>query len=119
MWKCEQPKLFSKIPFDLTFFAFLLSGRAERNEFLLLHAFHEKGFVVPDKSFKKGQQQQHFIEQELVNADQENDENAAPGANSGKLSELFYCVVSDAIDFACNFKWSYNFFFWTVWGAQH
>ncbi|EDV28392.1 uncharacterized protein TRIADDRAFT_49541 [Trichoplax adhaerens] len=34
----------------------LLGGRSERNEFLLLHAFSEKDFVCPDKSFKKKQQ---------------------------------------------------------------
>ena len=28
----------------------LLGGRSERNEFLLLHAFHDRGFIPPDKS---------------------------------------------------------------------
>nr|XP_002123526.4 DNA polymerase alpha catalytic subunit [Ciona intestinalis] len=27
----------------------LMGGRSERNEFLLLHAFHERGFIPPDK----------------------------------------------------------------------
>jgi DNA polymerase alpha subunit A len=37
----------------------LVGGRSERNEFLLLHAFHDKDFILPDKTrnnYKKSKQ---------------------------------------------------------------
>ncbi|CAH1781279.1 unnamed protein product [Owenia fusiformis] len=53
----------------------LLGGRSERNEFLLLHAFFEKGFIVPDKTWSK---------KPVQNEPNEDGEEQQPAAAKGR-----------------------------------
>ncbi|XP_037963933.2 DNA polymerase alpha catalytic subunit [Plutella xylostella] len=51
----------------------LMGGRSERNEFLLLHAFTEKDYIVPDKVYGK-----------KAAAEEDNDDEENPGGNVSK-----------------------------------
>ncbi|XP_058497932.1 DNA polymerase alpha catalytic subunit [Solea solea] len=67
----------------------LMGGRSERNEFLLLHAFHDKNYIVPDKlSFKKAQL-----------ADGEEDVDAGKGKRKKKAAYAGGLVLDPKVGF--------------------
>lgn len=69
----------------------LMGGRSERNEFLLLHAFHEKDYIVPDKpSFKKAQ---------LETAEGEDDVDAVKGKRKKKAAYAGGLVLDPKVGF--------------------
>lgn len=69
----------------------LMGGRSERNEFLLLHAFNEKNYIVPDKpSFKKVLQEQ---------AEGEEDVDAGKGKRKKKAAYAGGLVLDPKVGF--------------------
>ncbi|XP_067434009.1 DNA polymerase alpha catalytic subunit [Thunnus thynnus] len=69
----------------------LMGGRSERNEFLLLHAFHDKNYIVPDKpSFKKTQ---------LETVEGEEDLDAGKGKRKKKAAYAGGLVLDPKVGF--------------------
>ncbi|KAF7661751.1 hypothetical protein LDENG_00253600 [Lucifuga dentata] len=69
----------------------LMGGRSERNEFLLLHAFHDKNYIVPDKpSFKKAQMEM---------AEGEEDTDAGKGKRKKKAAYAGGLVLDPKVGF--------------------
>uniref|UniRef100_A0A3P9JM83 DNA polymerase n=1 Tax=Oryzias latipes TaxID=8090 RepID=A0A3P9JM83_ORYLA len=69
----------------------LMGGRSERNEYLLLHAFHDKNYIVPDKpSFKKAQ---------LEMGDGEEDVDAGKGKRKKKAAYSGGLVLDPKVGF--------------------
>ncbi|KAF7213996.1 DNA polymerase alpha catalytic subunit isoform X2 [Nothobranchius furzeri] len=69
----------------------LMGGRSERNEFLLLHAFHDKNYIVPDKpSFRKAQ---------LETAEGDDDADAGKGKRKKKAAYAGGLVLDPKVGF--------------------
>ncbi|XP_024136081.1 DNA polymerase alpha catalytic subunit isoform X2 [Oryzias melastigma] len=69
----------------------LMGGRSERNEYLLLHAFHDKNYIVPDKpSFKKAQ---------LETVEGEEDVDAGKGKRKKKAAYSGGLVLDPKVGF--------------------
>ncbi|XP_041439480.1 DNA polymerase alpha catalytic subunit-like isoform X1 [Xenopus laevis] len=63
----------------------LMGGRSERNEYLLLHAFTENNFIVPDKPVFKKMQQTTVEDNDEMGTDQNKNKSRKKAAYAGGL----------------------------------
>ncbi|XP_047521057.1 DNA polymerase alpha catalytic subunit [Pieris napi] len=77
----------------------LLGGRSERNEFLLLHAFNEKNYIVPDKVYGKKNIVEDENEEEGVNKKQGKKKAAYSGGLVLDPKKGFYDKLILLMDF--------------------
>lgn len=73
----------------------LNGGRSERNEYLLLHAFTEKDYIVPDKKIKESNWSQ--TQDQPLEQTQANDGNATEVVSSRKKPQYSGGLVLDPI----------------------
>lgn len=102
----------------------LLGGRSERNEFLLLHAFTEKNFIVPDKSYGKASLKVSLNEGEDEHDGKQTKGRRKPAYTGGLVLDPkvgfydHYILLMDFNSLYPSIIQEYNICFTTVtWGA--
>lgn len=83
----------------------LLGGRSERNEYLLLHAFHEKGYICPEKFWASNSKniQKSNKEEKSDEAEADDEKQAATGPIRKKAAYAGGLVLEPKVGYYNNF----------------